>query len=181
MRDQEKKMVKENRAKRHIHMFWNRIKRDFSCIWTCGDPEAELPHWTSPVYAAWQWELVTYSSKLLIEGKMSTYNNLQNFVWIWRWARGWLCLSCQSGKLPKVHWKWNSCKSVDNFVKHYNARIGSPPMTWCLTVSDCIAVTQSQVESNGLTFGVSAQLYVFLVHGLQIVEACFYWGRTIVL
>ena len=37
---------------------------------------------------------------------------------------------CQSGKLLKVNWKWNSYKSMDNFLKHYNAQIGSPLFQW---------------------------------------------------
>ena len=54
---------------------------------------------------------------------MSTYNNLQ----LYDLAKGdGVAMSCHSGKLLKVHWKWNSYKTVDNFVEHYDARIVSP-------------------------------------------------------
>ena len=54
---------------------------------------------------------------------MSTYNNLH----MYGLAKGeGVAMSCHSGKLLNVHWKWNSYKSVDNFVEHYNTRIGSP-------------------------------------------------------
>ena len=52
-------------------------------------------------------------------------------------------MSCHSGKLLIVHRKWNSYKSVDNFVEHYNARIGSPLSSDLRLNCDCIAVTLS--------------------------------------
>ena len=54
-----------------------------------------------------------------------------------------VAMSCHSGKWLNVHWKWNSFKSVDDFVEHYNARMALRCSNDLRNNCNCIAVTLS--------------------------------------